>query len=394
MMMTSRSASAHHDASPGGILNLIRTGVGSSRADIARATGLAPSTVTVRVDWLIRNGFLRDAGPGASSGGRRPKHLEVDPDAGAVLGVGLGARHASFGLFNMAGDILATRHLDMDIADGPQKILPWIAEEANAMLVQHAPAGFKLRGIGLGLPGPVESPSGRLIAPSRMPGWNGIDAATMLAEVAGVPALADNDANLMALGEHVSLSDNVDQMAFVMAGSSIGCGIIASGRLFRGHRGMAGDISHVSVPNAPRIVCSCGRVGCLDVVAGGAAIVASLRAAGVAVTDSAGALKLAEDGHPLATQMLREAGTRTGGVLATIINFFNPQRLVLGGSLSGADAYVAGVRSAIYTECLPLATDDLEITVTSTKELGGIIGAAQLILDHIFDPRLINESLI
>jgi predicted NBD/HSP70 family sugar kinase len=185
----------------------------------------------------------------------------------------------------------------------------------------------------------------------------------------------------------------VKHLVFLAAGSSIGCGVIASGALYRGFRGMAGDISHVSVPNAPATLCSCGRVGCLDVVAGGAAIVAGLRLAGVDAADTTAVLALARDGHPLATQMLREAGTRTGGVLATIVNFFNPQRLVLGGNLSLSEAFVAGVRSAIYTECLPMATDYLEIVVSRTKGLAGISGAGRLVLDHLFDPAVINEAL-
>lgn len=395
MTMTSPSGTpSSHDSSPGGILNLVRSGVSASRADIARSAGLAPSTVTTRVQALIRNGYLREAGPGSSRGGRRPRQLEVNPTTGAVLGVDLGARHASFALFDMSGGLISERHLDMDIADGPKLILGWIVDEANAMVAASDAPGQRLRGIGLGLPGPVDSPGGRLVSPSRMPGWNGIDAAAMLSELSGVPALVDNDANLMALGEHVRLGDEVQHVVFVKAGSSIGCGVIASGSLYHGHRGMAGDISHVSVPNAPQTLCSCGRWGCLDAVAGGAAIVTSLRNAGVDVADTREVLGLAQDGHPLATQMLREAGTRTGGVLATIVNFFNPQLLVLGGHLSEAEAFVAGLRSALYTECLPMATDHLEITVSQTKALGGVIGAGRMMLDYLFDASVINESLV
>jgi predicted NBD/HSP70 family sugar kinase len=381
------------DSSPGGILNLVRSGASASRADIARSAGLAPSTVTARVETLISNGYLREAGPGSSSGGRRPRQLEVNPSTGAVCGVDLGARHASFALFDMAGGLLAEHQLAMDIADGPERILGWVVDVANQMVAASDSPGRRLRGIGMGLPGPVDKPGGRLVSPSRMPGWNGIDAGAVLERLSGVAALVDNDANLMALGEHVSLGDDVDHLVFVKAGSSIGCGVIASGSLYHGHRGMAGDISHVSVPNAPPTLCSCGRWGCLDAVAGGAAILASLRAAGVPVVDAGEVLSLAEDGHPLATQTLREAGTRTGGVLATIVNFFNPQRLVLGGALSEADAFVAGLRSAIYTECLPLATDQLEITVSQTKTRGGVLGAGRMILDHLFHASGVNGSL-
>lgn len=380
-------------SSPGGILNLVRSGSSSSRADIARSAGLSPSTVAVRVEALIESGYLREAGRGTSQGGRRPRHLEVNPTTGAVCGVDLGAHHASFALFDMAGRLVAERQLRMDIADGPDHILRWILEEATALAAASAVPGQELRGICLGLPGPVDAQTGALVSPSRMPGWNGVDAAAILGELSGLPALVDNDANLMALGEHVSLGGDVEHLVFVKAGSSIGCGVIASGALYHGHHGMAGDISHVSVPDAPRVLCSCGRMGCLDAVAGGAAIVVSLRNAGVAVADTREVLALARDAHPLATQMLREAGTRTGGVLATIVNFFNPQRLVLGGNLSEADAFVAGVRSRIYTECLPMATDRLEIAVSQAKSRGGVIGAGKVMLDHLFDARVINRSI-
>jgi predicted NBD/HSP70 family sugar kinase len=166
--------------------------------------------------------------------------------------------------------------------------------------------------------------------------------------------------------------------------------VIAFGGVYHGHHGMAGDISHVTVPGAPDVLCSCGRVGCLDAVAGGAAIVNALRQSGVEVADTGHVLALARDAHPRATLMLREAGLRTGSVLATIMNFFNPQRLVLGGILGEAEAFVAGVRSAIYSDCLPMITDQLDIAVSVAKDQAGIRGAARLILDELFEPSRVN----
>jgi predicted NBD/HSP70 family sugar kinase len=226
-----------------------------------------------------------------------------------------------------------------------------------------------------------------------MPGWDGLDVSAELTRLSGVPAVVDNDANLMALGEHIIRGEDVDDFVFIKAGSSIGGGVIVGGELHRGHHGMAGDISHVTVHGAPATPCSCGRNGCLDAVAGGAAIVASLQAASVAVSDTPQVLELARNGHPLATQMLREAGMRTGTVLATVVNFSNPQRIVLGGTLSEAGAFVGGVKSAIYTECLPLATDGLEIDVSQAKERGGIIGAARVALDRILDADIVSKHV-
>lgn len=380
-------------SSHGGILALVRSGAASSRADIARRSGLSASTAATRIEELITHGYLREAGPGKSRGGRRPRKLEVRPDEGVVVGVDLGIHHASFGLLDMGGTVVAVRHRDLDIATGPESVLRQVLDHARDMASDDAGDHPRLRGIALGLPGPVDSLTGLLVSPSRMPGWNGIDAAALLGEMSGVPIHVDNDANLMTLGEYVSTGDDPDYVVFLKAGSSIGCGVISAGSLHHGHHGMAGDISHVAVAGAPPVVCSCGRMGCLDAVAGGAAIIASLRAAGVDVADTGQLLTLANDAHPLATRLLREAGTRTGGVLATIVNFFNPQRLVLGGQLSQADAFVAGVRSAIYTECLPMATDQLEITLSRTGQLGGVIGAGRAMLDHLFDPNVVNQTI-
>jgi predicted NBD/HSP70 family sugar kinase len=389
-MNSTTDALLGHGSSAGAILDLIRSGHSRSRAEIARSTGLSPSTVAQRIDALIDAGYVREAGEGVSQGGRRPRTLEIDPSTGVVCVVDLGSHHATFGLLDLAGRLLAVRNDNMDISAGPRRILTWIMEVADDLVAQHGQPGQRLRGYGIGLPGPVDS-SGLMVSPSRMPGWNGVDVAALMTSLSGLPTATDNDANLMALGEHVSLHDDVQHFVFVKAGSSIGCGVIASGELYHGHHGMAGDISHVTVPGAPPVLCSCGRTGCLDAVAGGAAIVQALRDAGVEVADTSEVLALARDAHPLATQMLREAGTRVGGVLATIMNFFNPQRLVLGGILGEAEAFVAGVRSTIYFECLPMVTDNLDIAVSVAKDRAGVLGAGRLVLDKLFDTAEVSR---
>ena len=397
MSSTHTAAPGSAQATPGGILHLVRSGRASSRADIARHTGLSPSTVTQRVDALLGAGFLREAGEGVSHGGRRPRALEVDASSGVVAAADLGSHHATFGLFDLSGRLLASRTEETDIGSGPDSVLRWIAATAQELRDEHAAPGQELRGFGIGLPGPVDSTTGRMVSPSRMPGWNGVDVAAELRAITGLTVAADNDANLMALGEHDALGGGADgdggQLVFVKAGSSIGCGVVAFGGVYRGHHGMVGDISHVTVPGAPDVLCSCGRVGCLDAVAGGAAIVQALRRDGVEVADTTDVLALARDAHPRATLMLREAGLRTGGVLATIMNFFNPQRLVLGGILGEAEAFVAGVRSAIYSDCLPMITDQLDIAVSQAGREAGIRGAGRLVLDALFDPARVDLAV-
>jgi len=233
------------------------------------------------------------------------------------------------------------------------------------------------------------------IAPTSPPSAppSGVDAGALMERISGVAAGVENDANAMTLGEHVVLGRPAEHMVLVKAGSSIGCGVLADGRLHRGSRGMAGDVSHAAVVDAPNVLCSCGRLGCLDAVAGGAAIVSALRAMGLEVGGTADVIEMARNAHPPMMRLLREAGARTGSVLATIVNFFNPDRLVIAGSLSGAEAFVAGVRSTIYDLCPPMLTDGLRISVSEAAARGASIGAAAAVLDRMLDAEAVDAAL-
>ena len=385
------AAAYPHLTSAGGIYSLVRDGRASSRSDIAKLTGLAPSTVTTRVEELLRHGYLVESGEGSSRGGRRPRMLSIAQDSRLVAGVDVGAQHATIGIYDVAGEETTGRQIDLDIAQPPESVLRRV-HEAILDLFSALDGDHDLAGIGIALPGPVSVES-KVISPSRMPGWNGIDPAAILAGISGVPVRAENDANAMAFGEFIAGGRTTRHMIVVKAGSSIGTGVIVDGTLYRGARGMAGDVSHTAVSGGSQVLCSCGRLGCLDAVAGGRAIVQSLRGVGVEVDQVADVVGLARDAHPLATRLLREAGMRTGAVLATLVGFFNPERLVLAGSLSVAEAFFAGVRSSVYDLCLPMSTIGLEISGALGGKAVGAKGVAALVLDDLLAPTAIDASV-
>jgi predicted NBD/HSP70 family sugar kinase len=378
--------------SPGAVLHLVRTGRTSSRSEIARLTGVSASTAATRVQALLDHGYLEEAGDGVSQGGRRPRRIQLRTGAGTIGVADLGASHASLAVFDLGGRLLLERYESIRVQDGPEAVLGRVHDRLLGMRDELSDAP-QLRGITVGVPGPVDSRDGRIVSPARMPGWNGADVPALLRAMTDVPVLVENDANLMAVGEYAASPDPGRHLIFLKAGSGIGCGVVVDGLLHRGARGVAGDISHVSVAGGKDVPCSCGRVGCLDAVASGAALARALADAGFEVTDAAGVLALARDAEPVSARMLRDAGRSTGEVLATIVNFFNPDTLVLGGSLSRAEPYVASLRSTLYERCLPLATDSLRVVTTTTGRLAGVIGGAQLMLEHLFDPERVNASI-
>lgn len=378
---------------PRELLRLVASGAAVSRADLARLSGLSPSTVSQRVEALISEGLLQETGAGKSRGGRRPRQLAV-PTGGALIGaIDLGAHHARLGTLDLTGRVVEVRSRPVRIEDGPEAVLGALLDEVTALAPGADPmvpgereAAPALRGIGVGIPGPVQYGTGRIVSPSRMPGWNGFDVREFCARRTDVPVVVDNDANLMALGEHRAVHAELDHAVYVKAGTGIGAGVISGGRLHRGAQGSAGDISHCRVVADPGPLCSCGNTGCLEAVASGAALVAALREQGVPVEDLTGVMRLIDDGDRHATALARRAGRSIGEILAVVVNFFNPQVVAIGGRLAECEPLLASMRATLYERCLPLATQALLIERVVTGPDVGIMGAAQLVIDRVVDP--------
>jgi predicted NBD/HSP70 family sugar kinase len=374
------------------LLRLVAMGTASSRSDLVRLVKLAPSTISARVEFLLDHRYLRESGDGRSHGGRRPKLLEICGDGGMMLAVDFGASHARIAAIDVAGRPHTVIEHPWELSRGPERTVDWLVEQCQKLLALPAMAGVPARGLGVGLPGPVENQNGQVVLPSRMPGWHGAAIREMLSERLLLPVVVENDANLMAVGEHLTARSGVDHLLVVKMGTGIGCGVISAGRLHRGAMGAAGDISHVRVPAAGDTPCMCGNTGCLETIASGAAIAQVLTAQGLEVEHPTDIVRLVQEGNRQATTLVREAGRSLGDVLAGVVNFFNPGFVVVGGALSGAQPLLAALRGVIYERCLPLATQSLEIDTAATGPNAGVIGAGLLALQHILSNPSTEET--
>ena len=378
---------------PGELLSLIRAGTAVTRADLARHTGLARSTVAQRVDALLASGLVLEAGDTPSTGGRPATMLAFNHQAGVVLVADLGATHARVAVTDLAGTTLAERAGDLDIALGPAEVLKWVSARFHELLDQTAHAAADVRGIGIGVPGPVEFDTGRPVNPPIMPGWDGFDIPGWFADRYGAPVLVDNDVNIMARGEHWVHWRRTPHLLFVKVGTGIGCGIVADGHIHRGARGAAGDIGHIRATGED-VICACGNIGCLEAVAGGHALATRLAASGVEAQNSRDVVRLVHEGNVKATQMVRAAGRTLGEVLAGTVNFFNPAVIVIGGDIAEAHAQLlAGVREGIFSRSLPLATRDLRVVQCRLGDRAGITGAAITAIEQVLAPAAVDRTL-
>ena len=378
---------------PGELFSLVRAGTAVTRADLARHTGLARSTVAQRVDALLASGLLLEAGGTPSTGGRPATMLAFNHQAGVVLVADLGATHARVAVTDLAGTPLAERAADLDIALGPDEVLTWASARFDELLQEAAKASVDVRGIGIGVPGPVEFDTGRPVNPPIMPGWDGFDIPGWFADRYGAAVLVDNDVNIMARGEHWVHWRDTSHLLLVKVGTGIGCGIVADGHIHRGARGAAGDIGHIRA-TAEHVVCRCGNVGCLEAVAGSQALAERLTATGVEASNSRDVVRLVREGSASATLMVRAAGRMLGEVLAGTVNFFNPAVIVIGGDIAEAHAeLLAGVREGIFSRSLPLATRDLRIVPCRLGDRAGVTGAAITAIEHVLSPAAVDRSL-
>jgi glucokinase-like ROK family protein len=389
------------------VLDTVRAGHARTRPELGRRSGLGRTVITQRVQQLIDCGLLEEGALGPSSGGRAPRELRFRADAGHLLVAEIGATTLTVAVTDLAGTLLEQQETAADITRGPQHSLHQVEQMFTAAVTAQPAGAPPIWGIGVSVPGPVEFATGRPIAPPIMPGWDGYPVRERLADAFDVPVWVDNDVNLMALGELRSgLAQGECDVVYIKIGTGIGAGLISGGRLHRGAQGCAGDVGHVAVVDNTSIVCRCGKPGCLEALAGGAALAREATAAaragrsphlaellnGRRHLDARDVSQAAQHGDRFSVELLTRSGQLVGAMLATLVNFYNPSLIIIGGGVAhSGDLLLAAIREAVYRRSLPLATRNLRIMHSPLSDRAGLIGASAMAVDELLSPQLLAQ---
>ena len=372
--------------SAGELLQLFRTGTVATRGELQRVTGLARSTLSFRVDALLAAGYLTVDGSVAHPRPGRPStRLRVNDQATTVLATDLGATHGRLAVCTAAGEVITETVIESSIAKGPTTVLATVTSELDRLLEQSGRSADTLRGVALGVPGPVNWHTGRIARSISMPGWDDYPVRDHLASHYSVPAVVDNDANLLGLGEQRRIYPDAHIVLFVKIGTGIGASMIMDGMLLRGSDSAEGDIGHAKIPDLKETCSSCGEQGCLAATASGRAMVRDLRRLGRLPLTTRDVVDLVREGDPEAVRIVTAAGRAVGDVLSTAVSLLNPDVLVIGGDIAHAhERFVGGVRDTVLHRSQPLATAHLVIAPTVLGDRAGITGAAAMVADAIF----------
>ncbi len=376
------------------LLRLLRDEPGASRAALAERSGLTKSTVSLLAKELIDEGWLaEDDAAVTGSLGRRPTPLRIDGRGLALIGADLGTDSIRAVRVSLQGEVLEARSVALrDRA--PEAACHQLVELVTAQAAKVARAGARLLGVGVGLPGPVDTRSGILeFAPNI--GWRHVEVGKRLAleldaaRLGDVPVYVQNEADLAAVGEtEFGARPADDPLVYVSCSVGVGAGIILNGALFTGATGAAGEIGHTTL-HVDGLRCSCGRRGCAEAYVG---LKAVARAAGFlrdGEVDRAGlAADLARPRALKARRAFGAAGDALGVLLQNAWTTFNPKAIVLGGeavTLGGAtflDAATARLAGFAADAGLPPPA----VRVAKYGELATAVGGAAFALHALLRP--------
>jgi predicted NBD/HSP70 family sugar kinase len=356
----------------------------ATRAELARATGLAPSTVTSLVAALVEEGVVRAADSSGPGGVGRPgQRITLGRRAGVVVGVDLGRRHLKVAVADLSHSLLAREEVSKAVDQKASEDIELIRQQCEAALAAAEVTRDEVLALGMGLPGPVHT-SGELGDSTILPGWVGVRAAEALQDALAMPVSVDNDANLGALSESKwGAGSAVRDLVYLKASTGIGAGLVIDGRLFRGAGNTAGEIGHTVIdPGGP--VCRCGNRGCLEMYAGSAAILAALKPTHPEIVDLAGVVRSARQGDAGSCRVVADAGRAIGSALATLCNIVNPARVIVGGTLGEAgELLLEPMRAGVRRGAVRSAAQDVEIVGASLGHDAELMGAVALALERV-----------
>jgi glucokinase-like ROK family protein len=382
------------------VLRYIHNEAPVSRSQIAQATGLNKSTVSSLADDLLHRGLIHETGNNSVGTGRPARQLEIDPKAGGIIGIELGVDFVAVALTDFCGTVLWRNKAQADPADGQDATIT-----QTLMLVDHAmneahSQNLHLLGLGLSTPGTVDLIEGVLIFAPNLH-WRNVPLRKTFSDHTGLPVFIENDANAAAIAEHLfgAARRNLD-FIFVFAGVGIGGGLFLNGNLHRGTNGFAGEIGHSPIMAEPFLnPCHCGNRGCWETYANQFSIIQRIQARLQVKRDSIipeimkkeklplsiPVIKLAaQEGDSEALDALAETGTAMGQGFASLINIFNPEKIILGGPLSIVGKYLLpSINNTARKHSLPEINHNVEIILSSFEDDASLMGAISIVVDDL-----------
>lgn len=383
------------------VLEAIRqSGEGSSRIELAAATGLSAQTVTNITRRLLDDGLIREAGRTINGPGKPRVTLRLVADSRFAVGVHLDPTIMTFVLLDLSGAAVQRMRVRTPAME-PRLIVQAMASTIDALITASGVDRTSVAGVGVAAPGPLDAEKGTVIDPPKLLGWKRVPLRAVLAEAIGLPVVLEKDTTAAAVGElWMRRASAGESFVFVYLGTGIGAALVRDGEAVPGSTRNIGEVGHLIVdPDGPS--CTCGARGCVEVVCTPQAIVAQAEHAGVFLDDrevsdveavEARLTELCERaaaGDPLADGVLRQSAVHMSVLTAALTNILDVDRVVFGGPFWSrlAEVYLREIPDLLERASATHAVRSLPVDGTVVGDDVGAVGAGCVVLDSLLSPR-------
>jgi N-acetylglucosamine repressor len=375
------------------LLRIIREDSPVTRVDLAHQTGFDSATVTKITKALIRKKLIQETALGESTGGRRPKLLEINSDARTVIGVNVDLDCITLQAMNLAAQPIKTKHISNPDLRHPDQVLR-ATSKAIASLVDEFD---DVLGVGIAFPGVINAQTGVCVYNAYF-GWHDVPIRGAIQSRLDVPVKVDNDVRGVALAEQwFGAARNMKNVVCLRVDIGVGAAAIIGGEVYQGSHNIAGEVGHSIVQvNGP--LCVCGNYGCLEALASASAIERIVRGrlkenypsmlseTPIDKVDFSKICEAAKTGDKLATRTLEEAAQYLSIAITNAIDHYDPELILLSGSVFQEDDYLYHkILANEPKRSFAFAASDVKIERSRLGANSEVVGAAALILKDFFN---------
>jgi predicted NBD/HSP70 family sugar kinase len=385
------------------VLDAVRRRSPVSRVELAQVTGLTNQTVSNVVRRLLEADLVRERGQAPSRGGKPRTLLELCPDGAYAVGAHLDPDSTVAVLLDLSGRVLRRQRMRTAAGSDPDRLVRLLGRAVNGLVTRAGVAREKVLGLGVAVPGPIDTRRGVVLDPPNLPAWHRVPLTDILGRATQLPVVMDNDATAAAIGERwAGGADRAGSFLFVYIGTGIGGGVMFADGALRGDSGNAGEFGHVLVVPGGKL-CHCGARGCLEAYAAPYAVLADFAALhgrsaaedlGLCLdpartrTDWDRLCAAAAKGDTRAAGALQTAARHVGQAALTAVNLLDVPRIVLGGEgLRGSEEYFRrAIDTAVNGWSLARSVRTVSVVPSLIGDAVGAVGAASLVLHGTYAP--------
>lgn len=379
------------------ILAYLATFEEATIADLSRELNISIPTATKLVTELKEDGYLTDHGKIETAGGRRPNVFGLCADAFYFMGVDVRRRRIEFVLVNFKGNVIHKKENVLFILENTPEAFERVCEETEKFISELEIPKDKIIGIGMSLTGRVDANNGYSYTYFN---FNETPLTDILQERLGIRTYIENDSRAMMYAEKIfGVVKDEKNVLFLNLGRGVGVGMMFEDKLYYGKTGFAGEFGHIPLFDN-EIICHCGKKGCLETEASGIALekmfVARMNAGETSVLSEkrkAGKdillydiIEAANNDDVLSISLISEIAEKLGRGVGVLINLFNPELVIVGGSLSLVGDYLMlPLKTAINKYSLSLVSKDTKFKISRLGDNASVIGVAMLIRAKILN---------